>query len=93
MVLEYYQSYVPAGGHRLLTIRGAEWKGQWPQWIVTEQFYGPGNTMYDQDGVPFVLRGVFPNGGVSSGIFWVLYESATGAAFVRPGNLATIATQ
>jgi hypothetical protein len=91
MVLEYYQTYVPAEGHRLLTLRGEEWNGQWPQWIIAEQYYG--RTMHDQDGVPYICRAVFLNGGVASGIFWAVYESATNSAFVRPGNLATLATQ
>ena len=93
MVLEYYQSYVPTDGHRLLTLRGEQWNGQWPQWIITEQVYGPGLTMRDQDGVPYICRAIFLNGGVASGIFWAVYESATGSAFVRPGTLATLASQ
>lgn len=89
MVLEYYGNGV-LDNRRLLTLNGEEWGDQWPQWIVAEEDLGP--YINTTDGAPFVRQANFPNGAVTSGIPWTIYEAQTGRPNVRQENLRTLST-
>jgi hypothetical protein len=70
-----------------LTLKEEEW-GQWPQWFVVEEGYG--EVIGNIDGEEFVRRKVFPNGAVTSGVTWNIYEAASGGPNLRPDNVREI---
>jgi hypothetical protein len=88
MVLQYYDHFNVAAAKPLLTLSGENWAGQWPQWLIAEEDYGP--SLVTSDGIPFVRRAYFPTGAVTSGISWTIYESADGLPHVRPEDLRTL---
>jgi hypothetical protein len=89
MVLQYYKEYhVAVPWKQLLTLADGPWGDQWPQWLFSERDLGP--HAKTPGGVRYDRRGVFPNGGVASGIVWVLYESANHDYRVRPENLRSL---
>jgi hypothetical protein len=93
MVLQYYDG--SAGPrlkpHRLLTLNTEQWGDHWPQWMIAENDYGL--HVDTPNGVPFVRRGSFPKGAVTSGIAWTLYEVESRQPNVRPENLKLIPPQ
>jgi len=89
MVLEYYTQYHVHTPHRIETFNNLVGGDQWPQWLVTEE--NVGQALQSSTGAVFVRRATFPDGAVTSGIPWIIYEAESGAARARPENLRALA--
>jgi hypothetical protein len=87
MVIQYYDWTDPAS-RRLATLHDEQAPGQWPQWLIVEQDFGPG--MVTTNGVPFVREAAFPKGAVTSGVSWFIYESQSARPNVSAENLEVL---